>query len=379
MNKIATRTLRILHVAATSTGGIGFNLWMLAKHINRTDFELSFALPADSHFYDKIANEDVNVHPLTISRSPLKLENIRGFCDLWRIIKSGNYDIVHTHTAVGGFIGRLIAWINKVPVILWTIHGWSFDYPIGTPLRRCAIRAIEKFLDRLTDHYVAISGNMQEVGINAGISARGKVTLIYHGIETDDPIYGGNQTEAETKNGNPVIGTVGRLEPQKAIDDFLRAARIVKERFPQVSFMVVGDGPLREELQRLAITLGIEGSVLFAGWQENVAEYLAAMDIFCLPSRWEGFGIILLEAMAMRMPIVATRVGGVPEIVEEGKSGILVSPGNPAELADGLCRLLSDANMRKEIGYYNAKKVKTFFNVKDMINKYEEMYKGFFK
>jgi len=379
MKKFANNKLRVLHVAATSTGGIGFNLLMLAKHINRKNFELSFAIPPDSPFYDKIAKEDVNVYSLKISRRPFKLKNLKGLYDLWKIIKSGRYDIVHTHTSVGGFIGRLIARINNVPLVLWTIHGWSFDYPFGTPLRRRLFWAIEKFLDRFTDHYVAISKNMQEVGIKAGISDRGKVTLIYHGIEIGGPIDGGSQSGSEMKNGNPVVGTVGRLEPQKAIDDFLKAARIVKEHIPQVSFIIVGDGPLKKELERLSITLGIEGNVVFTGWQENVAKYIAGMDIFCLTSRWEGFGIILLEAMAMKMPIVATRVGGVPEIVEEGKGGILVPPGKPEELANGLCLLLSDAKMRKQMGYYNAEKVKTVFNVKDMIKKYEEMYKGFFK
>lgn len=376
MKKFANNKLRILHVAATSTGGIGFNLLMLAKHINRQDFELSFAIPFDSPFYDKIAKEGVNVYSLKISRRPFKLKNLKGLYDLWRIIKSGRYDIVHTHTSVGGFIGRLIARINNVPSILWTIHGWSFDYPFGTPLRRRLFWAIEKFLDRFTDHYVAISKNMQDVGIKAGISARGKVTLIYHGIEIGGPIDGGSQSESETKNGNPVVGTVCRLEPQKAIDDFLKAAKIVKEYIPQVSFVIVGDGPLKKELERLSITLGITDNVIFTGWQENVAGYIAGMDIFCLTSRWEGFGIILLEAMSMKMPIVATRVGGVPEIVEEGKGGILVSPGRPEELAKGLCLLLSDATMRKHMGYYNAEKVKTVFNVKDMIKKYEEMYKS---
>lgn len=379
MKKSANNKLRVLHVAATSTGGIGFNLLMLAKHINRKDFELSFAIPSDSPFYDKIVKEGVNVYSLKISRRPFALQNLKGLYDLWKIIKSGRYDIVHTHTSVGGFIGRLIAWINNVPSILWTIHGWSFDYPFGSPLRRSLFWAIEKFLDRFTDHYVAISKNMQEVGIQAGISDRGKVTLIYHGIETGGPIDGGNQSGPETKNGNPVVGTVGRLEPQKAIDDFLKAARIAKEHIPQASFIVVGDGPLKKKLERLSITLGIGNKVVFTGWQENVAKYIAGMDIFCLTSRWEGFGIILLEAMAMQMPIVATRVGGIPEIVEEGKGGILVSPGKPEELASGLCLLLSDAKMRKQMGYYNAEKVKTIFNVKDMIKKYEELYKGFFK
>jgi glycosyltransferase involved in cell wall biosynthesis len=368
--------LRVLHVAATSTGGIGFNLLMLAKHMDRREFELSFAIPRDSPFYDRIAEEGHNVYSLTISRSPFSPRNLKAFRDIWKIIRSGRYDIVHTHTSVGGFLGRVIARTHNVPSILWTIHGWSFDYPLGGALRRRFFWAIEKFLDRFTDHYVAISKNMQEVGIAAGISPQQKVTLIYHGIETAGLGNGGNLSASRTDTGSPVIGTVGRLEPQKAIDDFLRAARMVKERFPRVRFIVVGDGPLRKELETLSITLGIEGDVVFTGWQENVAGYIADMDIFCLTSRWEGFGIILLEAMAMNIPVVATRVGGVPEIVDDGKGGILVSPRKPEEIADGLCLLLSDADMRKRMGAHNTERVKAVFGVREMADKYQMVYRA---
>jgi glycosyltransferase involved in cell wall biosynthesis len=343
--------------------------------VDREAFEMAFALPRDSPFYDKLAAEGFTVYGLTISRNPFNLRNVSALCAIWKLVRSGRYDIVHTHTSVGGFLGRIIARINRVPLILWTIHGWSFDYPMGTALRRPFFWTIEKFLDRFTDHYVAISNNMQEVGIKAGISARDKVTVIYHGIETADAPITGARPASRAGSTHPVVGTVGRLEPQKGVDDFLKAASMVKQRFPRARFVVVGDGPLRKELERLSTTLGMEGDVVFAGWQENVAAHLARMDIFCLSSRWEGFGIILLEAMAANVPIVATRVGGVPEIIVEGKGGILVSPGQPAEMADALCRLLADADMRERMGAFNSERVRTVFDVERMTAEYEGIYR----
>jgi glycosyltransferase involved in cell wall biosynthesis len=149
----------------------------------------------------------------------------------------------------------------------------------------------------------------------------------------------------------------------------------VKQRLPQTRFVVVGDGPLRQELESLSTTLGMKGDVVFAGWQENVAAHLAGMDIFCLSSRWEGFGIILLEAMAANVSVVATRVGGVPEIIVDGKGGILVSPGRPEEMAEALCRLLEDAGMRERMGSFNAERVRTVFSVKRMAAEYERIYR----
>lgn len=371
--------IRVLHISATTTGGVGYNLLMLARYTDKTRFELSFAIPADSPFYNQIVKENVNTYPLNISRMPFRLKNLFAFLRLYKIIKNKKYDIIHTHTSVGGLIGRIVAKMNNTVLVLWTIHGWSFNYPYGSSLRRRFFWILEKFLDRFTDHYVAISRNVQDIGIRERITTSEKVTLIYHGIEVKGLINKNTLGWQEERKGTPVIGTVGRLEPQKAIDDFLKAAKIVKEQIQQVRFIIVGDGPLKMDLEKLSISLGIQDDVVFTGWKENVAEYIAGMDIFCLPSLWEGFGIVLLEAMDMDKPIVATRVGGIPEIIMEGKGGILVTPGEPKELANSLCLLLSNTQMQKHMGNYNRERVKTIFYAKDMIKRYEVMYENLFK
>lgn len=373
--------VKILHVTSTSTGGVGRNLLLLARYMNRECFELSFALPPDSHFYYDILKEGVNIFPINLSRNPFDIDNFWGFFQLINIIRKGKFDIIHTHASIGGLFGRLIAKLNGCPCVLWTIHGWAFNYPYGTSVRRRFFKIIEGICDRFTDHYVAVSGDMKEVGVRAGIARPEKIDVIYHGIEVEDF----TNEEGEAKEGLgiaescPVIGTVGRFEPQKALDDLLKAVKLVKERHPRIQLILVGDGPLKRDLEGLATDLGIRDNVVFAGWKKEVGSYIASMDVFCLSSLWEALGIVLLEAMAAGKPIVATRVGGVPEVVEEGEGGILVPPGRPEELASGIRLLLSSPERRKRMGHYNKEKVKKEFNVEDMIRKYEAMYERIFK
>lgn len=381
MRNSANDKVKILHVAATSTGGIGLNLLMLARHINKERFELSFALPRDSHFFDEIAKEGVNVFPLEIDRNPFRLRNIIGFFKVLKIIREISYDIVHTHTSVGGIIGRFAARLNGTPLVLWTIHGWAFDYPYGGSIRRRFFLMIEKIMDRFTDHYVAISENMKEVGVNAGITDTGKIDVIYHGIELKEyPAQELIRNRVGIKNdGNIIIGTVGRLEPQKAVNVLIQAVALVKNRHPHIKLLLVGDGPLREDLENLAGTLNMGNDVIFTGWRPDAGDYIACMDIFSLSSLWEGFGIVLLEAMSLAKPIVATKVGGVPEIVMDGKGGILVPPGRPDELAAGILHLLGNPDIRREMGYFNKERVNTVFGLKTMIERYEVMYERLLK
>lgn len=379
MKKPADTKIKILHVSATSTGGVGLNLLMLARHMNKERFELSFAIPQDSHFFDEIAKEGVTIFPLQIDRNPLRLKNIIGFFRLWKIIRETGCTIVHTHTSVGGIIGRLAARLNRTPLILWTIHGWAFDYPYGGSTRRKFFLMIEKYMDRFTDHYVAISENMKEVGVKAGITDNGKTDVIHHGIELKEYSMQLIRNGMGIKNdGDIIIGTAGRLEPQKAVDALIRAVGLVKDRYPRIKLLIVGDGPLRGNLESLAGTLGMGDNIIFTGWKPDALDYIACMDIFCLSSLWEGFGIVLLEAMSMGKPIVATKVGGVPEIVMEGKGGILVSPRKPDELAAGILHLFGNPEIRKEMGCFNKGRVNTMFGLKTMIEKYEVMYERLF-
>ena len=371
------KKIKILHIAATSTGGVGLNILLLSRYLNKDQFNICVAMALGAPLDEEFAKEGVKIYPIRMSRKPNRLINLLGLYQLWRLIGVEKFDIVHTHTSVGGFLGRIAAKARGVPVVLWSIHGWAFNYPMGC-ISKKFWRAIERLLDFFTDHYVAVSRNMMDVGIQGSITVPEKVSVIYHGIETDKYDTSGNQNNLRIELGIgeniAVVGNIGRFEPQKAVDDFLKAARIVKDNVPNVRFLVVGDGPLRNDMERLSMQLGIKDVVLFTGWQKNLKEYIGIMDIICIPSLWEALPFQLLEAMAMEKPIVATSVGGIPEVVDDGKTGILVPPSKPEIMAHAIINLIVNKRTAEEMGKAGRQRIQQLFSVGKMIMHYEKLY-----
>jgi glycosyltransferase involved in cell wall biosynthesis len=316
--------IRILHVAATGTGGVGMNILLLSKHMNKDRFDISVAMALGSSFDVEIKKEGVTIYPVHMSRAPLKLSNIMGLYELWKLIGTGKFDVVHTHTSVGGFIGRIAARLRRVPVVLWSIHGWAFNYRFGR-FRNTFFKLIEKFLNRFTDHYIAVASNMVDIGVRAGITSPEKVSVIYHGFGSISCDREGVKENLRKSYGisvnDVIVGIVCRIEPQKAVGDFLKAAAIVEKKIPNACFLVVGDGPQRGEMEKMAEEMGIMDRVVFTGWRRNVKDYIRIIDVLCITSLWEAFPFLMLEAMALETPIVATCVGGIPEIIENGKTG----------------------------------------------------------
>ena len=177
------------------------------------------------------------------------------------------------------------------------------------------------------------------------------------------------------KNGDWVIGIVGRLSEEKRHIDLLTAFADVLKKYPSTTLMIVGDGYLRNDLERKADELGIRKKVTFAGFQENVYEYLGKMDLFVLPSRTEGSPLSILEAMAMGLPVIATNIGGIPEIVIDKVTGLLVSLKNTDELSGAIVNLLSNPAMMQQMGENGKKRVMTYFHPGKFIEQHENLYK----
>ena len=376
--RTADNRLRILHVTATTTGGVGLLILFLVKHLDPRAFELSVAF-GRGYLLDRSFDEaGITVHALNTSRGAGLLSVLKGTLELYRILARGRYDIVQSHTSVGGVIGRLAGWAARTPVVLWTVHGLG-SHPGHAPWKRTLLRFVEALLDRFTDHYVAVSRDLRDEGVRAGIFRPDKVTVIPNGLQLD---HVPSVFDAAAKRqalgipeGRPIIGTVTRLEPQKANDVFLRAAARVVSRVPNLVILIAGDGPQRAELEALAARLGLTERVRFLGWRSDAAELLGALDIFCMSSRWEGCPIVLLEAMAMYRPVVATDIGGVREIVVNGETGLLVAPDDPEALANAIVRLLAEDAERARMGKAGRQRVEQHFGVGDMLEAYAGLYR----
>jgi glycosyltransferase involved in cell wall biosynthesis len=371
--------LRVLHVTATTTGGVGLLILFLIKHLDRRAFDMEVAF-GRGYLLDRSFDEtNVRMHTLSTSRRVGVLSILKGTFEVYRILKQGRFDVVQTHTSVGGVIGRLAGWLSRTPVVMWTVHGLGAHAGLAT-WKRAMVRRVEICLDWFTDHYVAVSHDLREEGVRTGIFREQKVTVIPNGLEFNhlpshfDPAA--KRRSLGIAQGIPLIGTVTRLEPQKANDVFLRAVAIAARRVPGLVVLIAGDGPQRNSLEALAAELGLGATVRFLGWRSDAVELLGTLDIFCMTSRWEGCPMVLLEAMAMERPVVATNIGGVREIVVDGDTGVLVEQDNPDHFADALVRLLEAEPERTRMGRSGRRHVEQHFNSRRMLEAYAGLYRS---
>jgi glycosyltransferase involved in cell wall biosynthesis len=263
-------------------------------------------------------------------------------------------DILHTHSYRPNIFGRLAGVLCKAGAMKIVGHyhnqydnKWEAD---GTLI-------YDQLLARLSDRLIACSASVrQHIAEKAEIPEE-QIELLLNGVELDrfaarlDP--DAMKAELGIPSNSKVVGVVGRISEQKAQDDFIRAARIIEQDEPETVFLIVGaanDPALLERLQRLTIELGVDEKVRFVGHVTDMPRIYAALDVLVLPSRWEGFGLVLVEAMAAGKPIVATRVGGIPEVVVDGETALLVPPSDPAAIAAAVVSLLTDPERARAMG-----------------------------
>jgi len=273
---------------------------------------------------------------------------------LIRLIRRGRYDVVHTHSSKAGILGRWAACLAGVPIIVHTVHGWGHHDRQHFLVRRLYV-LLERATQRITDKLIAVSPRNVEKGLADGIATPEKYVTIRSGIELDrfrSPSRPREALRAELgiPQGSPVVGTVTRLSPQKAPLDFVDAASRVVAQRQEAHFVIVGDGPLRADVEARVTVLGLTERVHLTGLRRDVPDLMHSFDIFALSSLWEGLPRVLPQAMAAGLPIVATAVDGNAEAVTNGVNGFLTPPGDPQAMAVALLRLLQDPTLAGRMG-----------------------------
>ncbi len=297
---------------------------------------------------------------------------------LRRLIREVRPQIVHTHMSKAGVLGRLAASLEKTPCVVHSVRGWSF-YPEGSALKRRAFISLERFSARLTDRMLAVSPRQVADGLRAGIGSPADYAVVRSGIDVGRFQNGSGDAGALRRGlgipaGASVVGTVMALVEQKAPLDFVAAAGAIMRASPHTHFLIVGDGPLREPMKEAVRKAAGEERFHFVGHSTDVPCLLGGMDLFLLTSRWEGTPRVILEAMAAGVPVVATGVGGVPEIVEHGQSGLLAPPGDVEALGRHAVRLLRDPGQAREMSRRARRFVADEFDIATVTSRHEQLY-----
>jgi glycosyltransferase involved in cell wall biosynthesis len=291
---------------------------------------------------------------------------------LLKVIKNNNIQLIHSYLFDADLCALLAGKFNRVPVIVSTVPSFTF-------LRSKKHQLRYKILSLFFDTFIPISEAIAKHMIKRCRIKPAKLMVVHPGFLDK---FSGQQDEGEiyelrkkinlTEN-DIVIGTVARLDPRKGYNYLLESAAHVSKIYPRARFIFAGVGELRPELDRLVKKLGISEKVIFVGNVKSIPGFLGLLDIFVLPSLDEGFGIVILEAMTAGLPVVASRVGGIPEIVNENETGFLVEPANSEALAQAIIKLIDDKELRVRMGDLAKAKVKKFSS-KEMTKKIEKVY-----
>ena len=378
------RKIKILHLHTLPViSGSGINVFLTMVGLDKEKYEVAFGCAPGGDLVNQVVKYGIRFRPIKHFVQEINLyHDLMALGELMLLMKSERYDIVHTHNSKAGFLGRLAARLVGVPIVVHTIHGFAF-HEFEKPPRRILFILLEKFAANLADKLITISEPLKEWGLRLKIGKKEQYTTIYSGIEIEKFKIEIDVEKKKREFGinfdDLVVGVVAKLWEGKGHRDILIAAKEVVKEIPNVKFMFVGEGYLRRELEKLTQELELDNHVIFTGFRRDIPEITAIFDIAVLASYYEGMGRVLLEAMVLAKPVVATKVGGIVDVVEDGKTGFLVPPKNPKALAEAMIRLLSDERLRKIMGKEARKRIDTRFSAQAMVSKIEEVYQELIK
>jgi glycosyltransferase involved in cell wall biosynthesis len=350
-----------------------------ASNLDRKVFEAGLAWgPGDVLDDEARALDDVEQFEISdLVRPVAPIKDLRALASLRRAIRRFRPHVVHTHSSKAGVLGRLAARLERVPSVVHTVHGFGFT-PLQSPVKQKVFFSAEKIAARWTDHFVAVSRVNRDRGVELGLWKPDQVSVIRAGVDLDRFRVPGDGRETRRQLGVPdgvsVVTQIGNFKPQKAPLDFIEAAVRIVERFPEVRFVMVGDGPLRGEAQTRVAELGIADRVIFCGWWNDVPGLLAATSVSVLSSHHEGLPCSVVESLAAGVPVVATAVDGTPEVIRPGVNGELVAPGDPGGLAAAVLAILDDDERRRSMAVAAADGLDDFGR-DHMVRQLEELYR----
>lgn len=377
------KSIRVMHLnASVQIGGAEKVIMTLSKGMKDTAFDpivASFVTYGESasgggEFIEESKRLGIDTRIITTKKMCrfMLSELFRNLFDLCRLIRKEKIKLLHTHGYKADIIGLAASKILNIPIVS-TAHGWT----------SCSKNVkLYEFLDRLAlrffDRVIAVSDSVKDRLLKSHISPQ-KIEKIYNAIElkTSSEVLLSTKSFKDSfnlSNGNKLIGAIGRLSIEKGLSYFLEAGKEVISRYPQIRLLIVGEGPERQNLEIMAERFAIKDKVIFCGFQKDISTIYSILDVVVLSSVTEGLPLTLLEALAHEKPVVATRVGGVPELIKDGETGILVNPKDSQGLANGILKILDNPEEAKKLAMRGRKLVEEKFNSKSMSERIEKLY-----
>jgi glycosyltransferase involved in cell wall biosynthesis len=367
--------IKVLHVITRFMDGSGMSTLVLLLGADRTRYEVWIASSPGGTLWDRAAASGVKTVKLPSLREVIApLDDLIALFQLVRLVRRERFLIVHTHSAKAGFLGRVAARLCRTPVIVHTIHSSTW-HEFLTRRRRWLYVQLERLVRPMTNAFIAVAPQIAREAVEMRVARPGAVVVVQDAVELDNiPAGPEPQLRAELgiADGVSVVGTVGRLDFQKAPLDFVRMAALVTASHPNTRFVWVGQGDLLADAQAEAARLGVK--IIFTGFRPDAARIAACFDVYVVSSLYEGLGIALSEAMASGRPVAATAVNGVVDIVEPGSTGLLASPGKPEALARNVEWFLDHPEAARRMGEAGRRRALTLFQPELMCHLVDQMY-----
>ncbi|MEU5320349.1 glycosyltransferase [Streptomyces sp. NPDC021056] len=353
--------IKVLHVITRFWAGAGGNTLLSAEGMDPDRYEVWIAGVPGGDLWARARAAGVRTVEIPGFRHTLTPTDLLVLGRLVRLIRRERFTVVHTHSAKGGFLGRAAARLCRTPVVVHTFHGLSF-HPHMSRTRRAVYRFLERATRRFTHRFLAVAPRVAQQTVEERLAPPGRVHVVPSAVDLGH-IPEGFDPAARRALGvdrtTELIGTVGRIDTQKAPLDFIRMAAAVRAEHPGTTFVMIGDGPLEEDVRRLAEELDVDVALL--GHRPDAAALVAGLDVFVITSLYEGLGRALTEALATARPVVATAVNGVPDLVEHGATGLLVPPADPEAAARAVGWLLDHPSEAADMGRQGCRRVRTAF------------------
>lgn len=350
--------IKVIHIIPTLSGGGAERLvFDLARFSNREKFEvLVVCLKKTGELLSEFEKNNVIVEFAGSGNWPMFLS----FFKLIKILKKLQPNIVHTHLFGGDFYGFLAARFAGIKNIISTEHNLNLSEKFWRGF-------LKRFIFRYAKIVVAVSEAVKKYLIKFEKVSEDKIKIIHNGVEIEKFLH--LEKNYQVSGRDFVIGSIGRLEKQKGYDVLAEAVSGLN-----LKCVVAGEGMERKFLENKINSLNISDKFQLPGWQKDIKDFLQKLDIFVLPSRWEGFGIVLLEAGLAGLPVIASRVDGIAEIIKDGEDGLLFEPGDHSELADKISFLMNNESECARLGRNLQKKVIENFDIKKIVAEYEKSY-----